>query len=163
MKWNNGLERKKFEEKMAKQASEYRRLGMSEDQIQAMYEYDKAEFNRERREAVHNQPLLGSIEDMEEEGQNPLLLRYPDRLSVELEQDEGDPFWWIDTLENEALIKAVRRLSYQEKMLLTLVIIEGWSIEDAAACPEVAIPRSTAYFRMEKLMKKIRALMRVGE
>ena len=118
MEWNNGLERKKFEEKMAKQASEYRRLGMSEEQIQAMYEYDKAEFNRERREAIHNQPLLGSIEDMEEEGQNPLLLRYSDRLSVELEQDEGDPFWWIDTLENEALIKAVRRLSYQEKMLL---------------------------------------------
>ena len=48
MSWNNAYETKKFEAKQKKQAEEYRALGMTEEQIQAMYEFDLEQFNRER-------------------------------------------------------------------------------------------------------------------
>lgn len=37
MSWNNGYERKKFEQEQKAQAKEYRKCGMNEEQIQAMY------------------------------------------------------------------------------------------------------------------------------
>ena len=37
MSWNDGYERRKFEARQKKQAEEYRALGMTEEQIQAMY------------------------------------------------------------------------------------------------------------------------------
>ena len=40
MSWNNGYERKKFEQEQKAQAKEYRKCGMNEEQIQAMYLQD---------------------------------------------------------------------------------------------------------------------------
>ena len=40
MKWNNGYERKRFEANQKKLAEEYRKAGMTEEQIKAMYEFD---------------------------------------------------------------------------------------------------------------------------
>ena len=37
MSWNNGYERKKFEQEQKAQAKEYSKCGMNEEQIQAMY------------------------------------------------------------------------------------------------------------------------------
>ena len=37
MSWNNGYKRKKFEQEQKAQAKEYRKCGMNEEQIQAMY------------------------------------------------------------------------------------------------------------------------------
>lgn len=55
MAWNNGLERKKFEAEQTKLAAEYRATGMSEDQIQQMYEFDLSVFNSTRRFTEHTQ------------------------------------------------------------------------------------------------------------
>ena len=40
MCWNDGYERRKFEARQKKQAEEYRALGMTEEQIKEMYEFD---------------------------------------------------------------------------------------------------------------------------
>ena len=48
MAWNNGLERKKFEAEQAKLTAEYRAAGMSEEQIQKMYEFDLGVFHGNR-------------------------------------------------------------------------------------------------------------------
>ena len=45
MSWNDGYERRKFEARQKKQAEEYRALGMTEEQIQAMYEFGLEQYN----------------------------------------------------------------------------------------------------------------------
>lgn len=56
MSWNNGYETKKFEARQKKQAEEYRALGMTEEQIQAMYEFDLEQFKSERRHRIRQIP-----------------------------------------------------------------------------------------------------------
>ena len=57
MSWNDGYERRKFEAKQKKQAEEYRALGMTEEQIQAMYEFDLEQFKSERRHTQYASSL----------------------------------------------------------------------------------------------------------
>ena len=44
MAWNNGLERKRFNEEQKRLAAEYRTAGMTEDQIEQLYQSALAEF-----------------------------------------------------------------------------------------------------------------------
>lgn len=53
MSWNNGYERKKFEQAQRAQAKEYRKCGMNEEQIQAMYLQDLQEYRNNRIYAIH--------------------------------------------------------------------------------------------------------------
>lgn len=57
MSWNNGYERRKFEQVQKAQAKEYRKCGMNEEQIQAMYLQDLQEYRNNRIYAIHIQPL----------------------------------------------------------------------------------------------------------
>ena len=52
MSWNNGYERKKFEQAQKAQAKEYRKCGMNEEQIQAMYLQDLQEYRNNRIYAI---------------------------------------------------------------------------------------------------------------
>ncbi len=55
MKWNNGKERAKFEREQKELREQYIAEGMTEEQIQAMYDFDLDVFNGKRREAEHTQ------------------------------------------------------------------------------------------------------------
>ena len=73
MKWNNGKERKKFEAEQARLREQYIVAGMTEEQIQAMYDYDLSVLNGNRREARHTQKLdLKAFDEKDtDDGQNP--------------------------------------------------------------------------------------------
>ena len=45
MAWINGLERKRFNEEQKRLAEQYRAAGMTEEQIEQMYQFDLVEFN----------------------------------------------------------------------------------------------------------------------
>lgn len=49
MSYNHGLEEKKFKERWQKTAEEYRKSGMTEEQISAIYKFDREVFNSNRR------------------------------------------------------------------------------------------------------------------
>ena len=55
MSWNNGYERRKFEQVQKAQAKEYRKCGMNEEQIQAMYLQDLQEYRNNRIYAIEGQ------------------------------------------------------------------------------------------------------------
>ena len=57
MSWNNGYERKKFEQEQKAQAKEYRKCGMNEEQIQAMYLQDLQEYRNNRVYAIRKRFL----------------------------------------------------------------------------------------------------------
>ena len=85
MGWNDGIERKKFEARMKKQAEEYHAAGMTEEQIQAMYEFDLAQYKSDRRFYSHTQPLeVHEFEDDDEgdESDNSLLKKFPEALTA---------------------------------------------------------------------------------
>ena len=55
MAWINGLERKRFNEEQKRLAEQYRAAGMTEEQIEQMYQFDLVEFNSRRRFSEHTQ------------------------------------------------------------------------------------------------------------
>ena len=67
MCWNDGYERRKFEARQKKQAEEYRALGMTEEQIKAMYEFDLEQYKSDRRYYSHTQSFVPDDFDEDED------------------------------------------------------------------------------------------------
>ena len=57
MSWNNAAEYAKFKAEQEKLAAEYRSLGMTEEQIRAIYEFDRETYRSRRRNALHTCPM----------------------------------------------------------------------------------------------------------
>lgn len=135
MEWNNGKERKKFEKQQARLREEYRKAGMTEEQIKAMYEYDLSVFRKNRIEAIHTQRLdLDAFDDdsATDEGQNPLLLKFADKLTVELSITHTSRYAWVEDVENEKLAKGLKSLKKKDLELLTLWLVDGYSQSEIA-------------------------------
>lgn len=135
MEWNNGMERKKFEKQQARLREEYRKAGMTEEQIKAMYEYDLSVFRKNRIEAIHTQRLdLNAFDDdsATDEGQNPLLLKFADKLTVELSITHTSRYAWVEDVENEKLAKGLKSLKKKDLELLTLWLVDGYSQSEIA-------------------------------
>ena len=58
MSWNNGYERKKFELAQRRQAAKYRKLGMTEEQIEAMYKFDLEQYRPTTSPHSKEEPLM---------------------------------------------------------------------------------------------------------
>ena len=159
MSWNNGYETKKFEARQKKQAEEYRALGMTEDQIQAMYEFDLEQFKSERRHRMHTQPL--QVEEFEEndadESDNTLLNEFFDELTCTIETS-GDKsrYWWVEEIDDSETVKKIKSLSKRDLEILTLMVIDELTHEEIAKIMGVCvrtIERVNARFK--NLFKKI--------
>ena len=159
MSWNNGYETKKFEARQKKQAEEYRALGMTEDQIQAMYEFDLEQFKSERRHRMHTQPL--QVEEFEkndaDESDNTLLNEFFDELTCTIETS-GDKsrYWWVEEIDDSETVKKIKSLSERDLEILTLMVIDELTHEEIAKIMGVCvrtIERVNARFK--NLFKKI--------
>lgn len=144
MAFNNGLERKRFESKQKALREEYNRLGMSEEQIQTLYEYELAYFNSNRRFITHTQPInLADLEADEdsnaESGRNPMFEEFREVLSV---NDSGkllqSRYGWIEEIDDPKLAKKLKRLSPDNLEFLTLLAFDGYSQNEIAASLSVS-------------------------
>ena len=63
MKFNNGSERVRLENRWKKLRIQYREAGMSEDSIQAMYQFDLDVLNGERAYVDNTQPIFATEDD----------------------------------------------------------------------------------------------------
>lgn len=139
MKFNNGLERKRFEAKQASLRKGYQKVGMSEEQILAMYELDLAEFNSNRKYVSHMQPISGTDFENDEDsnaetGQNPLFEKFGEALSINLfEEQEHSRFWWVEEIDDIFLSSRLKMLSEVDLELLTLLTFDGYSEKQAAS------------------------------
>ena len=117
MSWNNGYERKKFEQEQKAQAKEYRKCGMNEEQIQAMYLQDLQEYRNNRIYAIRIQ----SIEELDsdgEESRNALHKKFLLSMTCTMDMSECGRYGWIDEIENNALYCAVCKLNEQVQKLM---------------------------------------------
>ena len=132
MSWNNGYERQKFEQAQKAQTKEYRKCGMNEEQIQAMYLQDLQEYRNNRIYAIHIQ----SIEELEsdgEESRNALHKKFLLSMTCTMDMSECGRYGWIDAMENVALYGAISELTPDQKELLTLLYRDGYTQTEVAA------------------------------
>lgn len=161
MGWNNGLERKRFEARQKKQAEEYRKLGMTEEQIRAMYEFDLEQLKSDRRYNMHTQELTSSEfddfeEDDDDDSKSALLKKYTAQMTSKLEAMTGDDAkWWLDKVEDERVVHEYRKLCEKDKAILKMTFVEGMSqkeIADKLHCSQPSISQKlvTIYKKLKK-------------
>lgn len=133
MAWNNGLERKKFEAQQKRLEIMYRAVGMTEEQIHEMYQYDLERFNSERAYFSHNQQFPESALDDDDESVSPLNKKCIDILSEKSERlSSNSRYWWLEDIENPSIESAIQKLGKQDIEVITLVVFEGYSQSEVA-------------------------------
>lgn len=135
MSWNDAYERRKFKENQKKQAAEYRALGMTEEQIQAMYEFDLEQFRSDRRFYSHTQSLLPDTFDENEDNDEKLSIfeLFKDVFTTTIEESEcKSRYWWIEEINNSELYSIVIGLSNEQIELLTLIYVDRLSQSEVA-------------------------------
>lgn len=160
MSWNDGTKRKQFKSLQKKQEKEYRSLGMPEENIRILQEFDKSVFNGDRRFYEHTQSLDNSVfaEDKTDESNNSLLSKFRDELSSDIDNSpDHSRYWWIDELENPALVERVQLLSEDDLDLLTLLVFEGWT------CATIARKRGVTRQAIRKQYARIKNFLNISD
>lgn len=151
MKWNNG----KAHKALNKEHERLLELGMTEEQVRAMYDYDLSVLNGNRREAIHNQRLgLSSFNDDSDDGQNPLLDKFLYALTTEIDRNDVNRYAWVDEIENERLGIALKSMPQDYIELLTEIVIEGKTQKEIAQ--ERGVVKSAISNKMKRIEKIIR-------
>ena len=133
MNWNNGLERKKFEDEQKRLAEEYRKLGMSEAQIREMYLFDLDWFNSKRRFYAHTQAITSSTADSsnDDNSENALYKMFSEAFSAATNKYiSRSPSWWIEDIEDPVLVQKLKRLTRDDLELLTLFAFDGYTLTE---------------------------------
>ena len=129
MGFNCAQEKAKFDREWLRLRKEYTDAGMSETAIQKIYEYDWYCFCRRSALFRKNEALSTSFDES----------AFPDRYA------------WVDTLEDERLLRAIIKLNKKDLELLTYVTLEGHGQEELArrwGCTQAAVA-----IRMKKIKK----------
>ena len=139
MCWNDGKERKLFEKRQAVLAKQYRLVGMTEEQIQQMYEFDLAEYRSERIFNMHTQAMEINFADDDDVGE---VSNYLLECQTECFRNYSNRYWWVDELER--LYSVVKTMSDAEKELITLYVFDGYTqkeISQIRNCDQATISR----------------------
>ena len=159
MSWNDGYERRKFEARQKKQAEEYRALGMTEEQIQTMYEFDLEQFKSERRHRMHTQQFTSSDFDEGEadDSESTLFDKFFDELTCTIETSGyKSKYWWVEEIENPKLAERIKILSKDDLELLTKSIIDEYTQT------ELADIYGIAQKNISKKLKRIKKFLSEG-
>ena len=127
-------ERRIFEREWEKTETLCRAHGMSEEAIQALREYDLEHFNAARNEALHTQEMGFQIdEDEDTMMESPLLNKFPDRFSSQYDtHGNHSRYWWLEEISDPCIVAALPSLTEEDKELLTLFYIEGYTQKECA-------------------------------
>ena len=139
MAYNYAKEKRKFDAECKRKASWYRKEGMSEKNIEAMYNFDLAQFNRDRAYESRRRPLETACGSC----------------YVQPQEASYERYGWIDGVSNPKLVKQLHELKEQELELLTLVVVEGKTHKEAAdilSCSRQCVTKQFAQIR--KIFKK---------
>ena len=122
---NYAIERAKFERQQRQQAEQYRKLGMDEDQIQTMYEFDLATFRSDWRYEKHTQGFAASGfgDGTQDESKSALFEKFLAQLSVQPDVGHSRE-WWVEEIENPQLALALKGLSKSNLEFITRIVIE---------------------------------------
>ncbi len=127
MNWLNAKEWNAFRRRAARQAEEYRALGMTEEQIRELYRFDLEVFRSDRRFYRHVENPESYYDESWEETLNRL---FPEAVLAEPEEPENMD--WLESIDDPALHRWLRELPKDDLMLLTLLVLWGYTQPEAA-------------------------------
>lgn len=152
---NYAIERAKFERQQRQQAEQYHKLGMDEEQIQTMYEFDLATFRSDWRYEKHTQGFAASSFDdnTQDESKSALFEKFLAQLSVQ--PDDGHSReWWVEEIENPQLALALKGLSKSDLEFITRIVIEKatqMELSEELGISQQAV--SKKWRKMKKILK----------
>lgn len=123
---------KAFEEKQKALKKEYIAAGMTEKQIQELYDFDKQQLARDLAFDRRTQPLQMVDGDFDTDGKNPLLDKFFEKLAIEIDMSLASSHWWIEEIDNENLAKRLKCLTEEDLELLTYNIVEQFTQKELA-------------------------------
>ena len=123
--------RQRFYREQEKLRAQYKALGMSEEQIQEMHQFDLHQFNRDTAFFRHTVPLMPEGETVAED-MSPQLKYCKDELAVYMEPLREAQFWWLDEIEDESLVERLLKLPFADLMLIDQLAFQGLSQEAIA-------------------------------
>lgn len=119
MSYNHGLEEKIFEKQWKKTAEEYRKSGMTEEQIAAIYEFDREVFNSDRRYRERTVDLLD----------NPNIKK----LKVYDNYSANNRYGWIDKIVDSEKYEKVMVLPKIWREAFTMYIYDGYTQKEISS------------------------------
>ena len=126
MSFNNGNERRKLNAKWEHLRVRYRKAGMSEDAIQAMYEFDLGVLNSERAYITNTMTVSGAADDCAAKETSDFK-QYEKAVTVtDTYHETKSRFTWIGEIEDERLLSALENLSDADLELITLYAYEEY-------------------------------------
>lgn len=156
MKFNYATEKIKFDREQEKLAKQYREAGMSEEAIQEMYAYDYELFKKQRVFCQHNQYLDVDASFVDSE-RSSLLAKFMHEMSTEMsfaKEDERNS--WIEDVTDEHLYELLHNLKEADLELITMLVIEGYTVVEVARLKEVSHQAiSKRWKKIQKNMKNL--------
>ena len=155
MRFNNGNERRKLNAKWEQLRVQYREAGMSEEAIQAMYEFDLIVLNSERAYAANTVAVGDSYND-DNARKAADLKQYEAAITVtDTNHETKSRFGWIGEIEDERLLSALEKLSEDDLKLLTLYTYDGYTVTEISKVLGVSQPTiSIKIKRITNFLKK---------
>ncbi|NBI67908.1 sigma-70 family RNA polymerase sigma factor [Pseudoflavonifractor sp. 60] len=147
-------ERKRFEREWDKLRKDYEAAGMSQEAIQLLYEFDLECFRSQRTYEIHTQALPSEYINGEKIENSVLLRKFASSTISFDEADFSGRYAWVDTIENQRLVCALRQLSIEDLELLTFLVIEEHTQRELAeklGCTQEAV--SKRFIRIKKFLK----------
>ena len=152
---NYAIERAKFERQQRQQVEQYRKLGMDEEQIQTIYEFDLDTFRSDWRYEKHTQGFAASSfgDGTQDESKSALFEKFLVQLSVQ--PDDGHSReWWVEEIENPQLALALKGLSKSDLEFITRIVIEKatqMELSEELGISQQAV--SKKWRKMKKILK----------
>ena len=134
MKLNYGYEYAKFRAEQKKQREYYLSVGMSEETIAEIEEFDKQEFLRELAYKRNTIPWdITTPFETDDESKNPLYERNFYQLTVSIESNlPPTRYGWIEQIENPQMIDAINQLTKEQIEIITLLVFDEREQEEIA-------------------------------
>ena len=163
MRFNYGLEKKKFDARWRKLYEEYIQAGWDEESIQLMYEFDYEEFKRERVFCAHNQYLDEIIRDGDglEDTRLSNIFGEISSYSTEMPTNpDQSRYGWLEEIEDRELYNILNSLPEDSLELITQLAIDELRQVDIAI--QVGVTRAAIAKKVRKLREKLEILRKRG-
>lgn len=142
-----------YKKKLAEKHELYQSLGMSQEQIDALDEFDKEEFLSNNTYKRHNHSLT-IVADLDiPEDMHPLFKRFGDVLTTEIRQSHRDDYPWLDEIESSALLKKILSLPQEDLDLLNAYVFEGNKQKEIAS--KLKVSQKTISKRLKRIAGKL--------
>ena len=152
MGFNYGLEKKNFDSQQAMTRKQYEDAGMSNEAIQAMYDFDWSVFNANRSYQNHTQEMAAPSFEQSEESYSPLMNKYQEAVSVtDTYHETKSRFAWIGEIENEQLLTALETLKTEDLEIITMYAYEGYDITEISKV--YGVSRPTISIKIKRITK----------